>query len=207
MNTKTPAWRLLEETADEDRNSVCGEHYRADYSEHDLNMEQASVDLAQAVRCFGRPARPSPRAGSPTRPSAHSDYWARPRLPSCASPAPVRCDHVGARSSARGALAPCSCAPAGLACVRTPMQARGSSTSRGIAALLAPGAGQRRRPRSGVDVRRGPPRPRVPNSSAHPGGHLRQLMSLRRGARRYTRRTITRSVRFLCDVPHADDGN
>ncbi|MCX4399495.1 ester cyclase (plasmid) [Streptomyces sp. NBC_00053] len=52
MDTKTLARRFLEETADEDRESVYALHCTADYTEHDPNMEQETVGLDQAVRYY-----------------------------------------------------------------------------------------------------------------------------------------------------------
>ncbi|MFD7676120.1 ester cyclase [Streptomyces anulatus] len=52
MDTKTLARRFLEESADDDRESVYAHHCTADYTEHDPNMEQETVGLAEATRLY-----------------------------------------------------------------------------------------------------------------------------------------------------------
>ncbi|WP_251075235.1 ester cyclase [Streptomyces sp. ISL-12] len=52
MDNKTLARRLLEETADHDRGPVYARHCTPDYVEHDPNMAQESVGLAEAARVY-----------------------------------------------------------------------------------------------------------------------------------------------------------
>ncbi|MFD4175520.1 MULTISPECIES: ester cyclase [Streptomyces] len=52
MHTKTLARRFLEESAADDRESVYAHHCTPDYTEHDPNMEQETVGLAEAMRLY-----------------------------------------------------------------------------------------------------------------------------------------------------------